>query len=154
MSRATVSRTVKASPTQAMGLLLDFERYPSFVPGVRRVRTTPVASAPSKEAAEVEAFVKNSRFSGTLRVLVQADRAGGRVLVNHKFGPFKTLTVSFHVSAAAAQTTVVRCDLEVASTVAAINAIVAQYLKAAANAYADVFVGELKRLAEANLSPT
>ena len=154
MPRTTLTRKVQAPQAQVLNLLLDFERYPAFVPGVLRVRAKPVASAEQKEAVEVEALLKNSKFSGTVRVHVQADRPVGRVLVSHRFGPFKTLSINFKVNSVSPQSAEIRCDMEVASTVAAINTIVSTYLVEAANAYADVFERELTRLAETNLSRT
>jgi len=153
MAKASVSRVVQASSAQVMSLLLDFEKYPQFVPGVLRMRTKRGEAAAQKEAVEVEALLKNSKFSGTIRVMVQSDRPAGRVSVSHRFGPFKTLSIGFQVSSSAPRTTTIRCDLDVAATVPGINAIVVEYLKAAANAYAEVFVGELDRLASADASP-
>jgi ribosome-associated toxin RatA of RatAB toxin-antitoxin module len=117
MPRTTLTRKVQAPQAQVLNLLLDFERYPAFVPGVLRVRAKPVASAEQKEAVEVEALLKNSKFSGTVRVHVQADRPVGRVLVSHRFGPFKTLSINFKVASVSPQSAEIRCDMEVASTV-------------------------------------
>ena len=136
-----------------MAVLLDFERYPSFVPGVLRARVKS-AGAAQKDAVEVEAMVKNTKFSGTLRVLVQADRPAGRILVSHRFGPFKTLSAAFNVVGLSPQSAEVRCDMEIAPSLSALTTLVNSHLKAAADAYADVFVRELARASEASLSST
>ena len=149
MSRTTVLRTVNASPAQVLNLILDFERYSSFVPGVRRVRVKPVPSTRCPEAAEVEALLKNSKFSGTLRVHVEMDRPAGRILVNHRFGPFKTLAIGFNVAALSSQSTEIRCDVDAVSAMPAVNAILVEHLKVAAVAYADVFERELSKIAPA-----
>lgn len=151
MTLVTVSRTVRHEPGAIFDLFMDVESFPAYVPGVKQVRRIP-DDGPAQDIFSATVGIKSPKYSGTITVRVEGDRRLSRIRLKHKAGPFDLLDAHFEATPVSGGFTQATWSVRATSKFAAITNLLHGKIRTLAEAYADLFIAELDRRANARTS--